>query len=192
MQKQLIVFLTIVAIAVAACAQQQQVVQPTAEPILEATTEVPVTPATATPIQRATLPPTWTPLPESSSMPLEPPTATTEPPIDLQSDAAVPDLPEACDTFGPDENRLSRTYRVGEDVPVYWTPVEGAEVYSVSLTGEDGNVIFTDYTAETGYVFASDLFEDGALYGWQAHPVDNLGQQMCFARGAELFPEFLR
>ena len=155
----------VVLVFLAAC--QQQAVVPTLAPTIAAPTATPeemVTeppPPTARP--RATLPPTWTPASEVTNTPL--PTA-----VPAGNDAGsqnvapvvVPTLPEACNAFEPDLNRNTRTYRSGEDPTVYWIPVEGAEYYSVSLTDENGDVIFTDYTADFGvYVL------DRSHRGWQ-------------------------
>jgi hypothetical protein len=101
-----------------------------------------------------------------------------------------PTLPEACNTFAPDLERTPRNYVDGEDVTVYWTAVEGAGFYYVALTDETAEVVFEDYTEDTSYTFPAAQFESGKLYGWQAHPINALGIQMCLARGAELFPEF--
>jgi len=187
----------IVALVLLAACQQQAVV-PTLVPTSLAPTatpeEVATDPPPPTAVTRATLPPTWTPAPQVTNTPLpaqEPITTDGEAAAQPTSPVIVPTLPEACNSFDPDLNRTSRTYRAGEDAPVYWIPVEGAEFYSVSLTDENGDIVFTDYTADSGYVFSADLIEDGKLYGWEVYPINNLGQQMCLTRGAELFPEFL-
>jgi hypothetical protein len=93
-----------------------------------------------------------------------------------------------CATFGEDRALNVRTYTIGQPAQVFWTPVEGAAQYSISLVDQTGAVLHLDYTANTNYTFDASLFEAGNLYGWEAYPIDSIGQQMCIARGAELFP----
>jgi hypothetical protein len=108
----------------------------------------------------------------------------------LQDTQSGPPTPlEVCANFGEDRTLNKRTYTFGADAQVYWTSVQGAAYYSISLVDETGTPILTDYTSETTFVFTADLFEKGKLYGWEVIPVDSLGQQMCLGRGAELFPD---
>lgn len=187
--------LFIVALVFLAACQQQAVVPtlaPTALAPTATTGEAATQPPPPTALPRPTLPPTWTPAPEVTNTP--PPTpdlANGGAVLPQETPVIAPTLPEACNSFGPDPNRTVRTYKSGQDTTVYWVPVEGAEYYSVSLTDENDEIIFTDYTADTSYTFSADLIEDGKLYGWQVYPINPLGQQMCLTRGAELFPEYL-
>ena len=198
--------LIIVSIFLAACAQEQPAPIDTPSPTEIIPTEtVTVEPsATATLAARSTLPPEWTVAPptdasaantvdsdNTANSAAEAPTMTAAPPLELQAPVPNDTLDAACESFGPDSDRNVRTYRAGEDATVYWYPVMGAEFYSITLTDETGEAVVTNYTSETGYVFSADLFEDGGLYGWEAYPVNSVGQQMCLTRGAELFPEFL-
>jgi hypothetical protein len=173
----------------AACATEQAAPQEVVTTVPEEQATETATATTApTLAPRSTLPPTWTPG-----------VAATDTPVSESASAAgqtppptivVPTLPEACNTFEPDLERTPRTYRAGQDVTVYWTPVEGAGFFYIALTDETATVVFEDYTEDTTYTFPAELFESGKLYGWQAHPVDARGIQMCLARGAELFPDF--
>lgn len=188
MQKRTMPF--IVALFFLAACEQQQAVVPTLVPTAVApTTEVATQPPEPT-RPRATLPPAWTAAPQATSTPV-PQADPAETVVPTQQPVIAPTLPESCNAFGPDPNRNVRVYKAGEDTTIYWLPVEEAQYYSIALTDETGAVVFTDYTAETGYVFEADLIEDGKLYGWQAYPINVLGQQMCLTRGAELFPEYL-
>jgi hypothetical protein len=178
--------LLIVLLALTACATQQAAPPAATLPPAGTETEVvsPTEPPTLAP--RSTLPPTWTPgVPPTETPQGGIPTATEVPPTIVQ-----PTLPEACNTFEPDMERTPRNYIDGQDVTVYWSAVEGAGFYYIALTDETAAVVFEDYTEEPSYTFPADQFESGKLYGWQAHPINALGIQMCLARGAELFPEF--
>ena len=188
--RRLYIFL-IVMLVLAACAAPPQAAEPTVTPSPEVspTDEVTLAPS-PTLAQRSTLPPTWTPgaeIPTVTSAPtnIPGPTSTVDPSVPVLP--TVP--PEVCDAFGPDVERTPRNYVFGEDVTVYWTPAEGAELYYVALTDESARVVFEDYTNDTSYTFAWDQFQEGTLYGWQAHPISSLGHQMCLDEGAELFPE---
>jgi hypothetical protein len=178
--------LLILLFVLTACATQQTA--PTAATPSPAVTATEAVTPTAEPTlaPRSTLPPTWTPGTPVTETPVGgAATATEVPPTIVQ-----PTLPEACNTFEPDMERTPRNYVEGEDVTVYWSAVEGAGFYYVALTDETATVVFEDYTEEPAYTFPADQFEAGKLYGWQAHPINALGIQMCLARGAELFPEF--
>ena len=183
--------LLIVLFILTACASQQAappaVTAVTPSPEVSATEALTPTP-TATLAQRSTLPPTWTP----GAPPTETPSGDAASTTDQTPAPTIvqPTLPEACNTFAPDMERTPRTYVDGQDVTVYWSAVEGAGFYYVALTDETATVVFEDYTEDTSYTIPADQFESGKLYGWQAHPINALGIQMCLARGAELFPEF--
>lgn len=179
--------LLVVLLLLAACASEPQPEPPEVtemtEPEATATEILTPTPA-PTLAQRSTLPPTWTPASPATVTPAP----TTEQVV--QPVVEQPVLPEACNTFEPDLERTPRNYVLGQDVTVYWSAVEGAGYYYVALTDEEAEIVFEDYTESTSYTFPADQFEAGSLYGWQAHPINALGIQMCLARGAELFPEF--
>ena len=178
----------VVIVVLAACASQQAAA-PTATATTEAPTEIPTEAQTQQPVQRSTLPPTWTEAPETTNtaLPTAVPLPSTTPDASIPT-AEVATYTPSCDTFGPDLNRLNRTFTPGEDVPVYWLPVPEAQFYQVSLLDDQGKVVFSDLTDQTGYVFRADLFKADRIYGWQAHPINALGQQFCQDRGSELVP----
>lgn len=176
------------ALALAACAPAQPALPtlvPSPTPII--ITALP----TATTVTRPTLPPTWTPAAAETALPPEA-SASTPTPEGASGAQFVPASPlPACATFGEDRERNSRTFAPGTAPQVYWTVVEGAASYSVALINDAGETVFEGYTLEPTITFEADLFEPGRLYGWEAYPINPLGQQMCLARGAELFPEGL-
>jgi hypothetical protein len=184
----------VVVLLTTACAPQAPVV-PTTAPI--ATTEAPTQGPTATPLdlRRPTLPPTWTPASESAGdaqATLDPqsPDAQSQSTQVQPTPAFVPPTAlEVCTGFGEDRTRNLRTFEIGESPQVFWTAVEGAASYSISLVDETGEVLLTDYTVEPTFTFEAETFEEGKFYGWEAYPIDPVGQQMCIGRGAELFPE---
>lgn len=183
--------LLIVLAVLAACQPQAEVTLPTLAPTLgqevvtDEATEPPVTEVTAAPAERATLPPTWTPSPGA---PTETPLPITDTPI-----PTVPPPPSplsVCAAFGVDPVRNATTFfTLGASPEVYWTPVEGAVSYFVRLINESAEELVSDYVAETTFSFPADLFERDKRYAWEVYPLDNLGQQMCIAIGAELFPQ---
>lgn len=179
---------TALLLTLASCTQSEPASLPTLA--LSATPIVATPPPTATPIVRPTLPPTWTPVPDTpsaSELSAATPTVERMPPV-----LFVPATPLAvCATFGEDRERNKRTFVPGTEPQVFWTAVEGAMSYYVALIDETGAVVFEGYTVEPTITFPADLFKPGKLYGWEAYPIDALGQQMCLARGAELFPEGL-
>jgi hypothetical protein len=99
-----------------------------------------------------------------------------------------------CSTFAVDVAQSARDFPANTEPQVFWTPVQGATQYRVSLFSFDefGNPTFEfdGYTAETNYTFTIDLFlfEAGRPYGWEVYPIDNRGIQMCISRGGELLP----
>jgi hypothetical protein len=179
MQRYLIIFL-LVCISLTACAQEEAV-PPTLAP--SPTQEI-ITPLpTATEIKRATLPPTWTPVQEVIATATE--ILTTEV---VNTPIPPPTALEVCTNFGEDRALNKRTYTTGQPAQIFWTPVQGAVQYSISLVDQTGTVLYVGYTADTNFTFEATLFEAGQFYGWEAYPIDNIGQQMCLGRGAELFP----
>lgn len=189
-----IYWVIVILLAVAACAPQAE---PTAAPPTPTAEEVTPEPS-ATPLElrRPTLPPTWTPSPEvggqaqaqNVDVTPHPEGQPTQPPAGITQFAPATPL-DVCNTFGEDRELNRRTFKIGESPQVFWTAVEGAASYSVSLIDETGQVVLTEYTVEPTITFDATLFEEGKLYGWEAYPIDALGQQMCLGRGAELFPE---
>lgn len=179
MQRYLVVYL-LACVLLAACAQEEIVLPTLApSPTQEIVTEAP----TPTQIRRATLPPTWTPVPQVA------PTATEIIPTEVIPTPVPPATAlEVCAAFGEDRALNKRTFTLGQPAQVFWTPVVGAMQYSISLVDQTGTALHVDYTADTNYNFDATLFEAGKLYGWEVYPIDGIGQQMCLGRGAELFP----
>lgn len=179
MRQNLMVIL-LAGLVLASCAQEELVLPTLApSPTQEIVTEAP----TPTPVRRATLPPTWTPVQAATPTAIE--VAPTE-------EAPVPIPPvtplEVCATFGEDRTLNKRTYTAGQPAQVFWTPVQGAVQYSISLVDQTGKQLYVNYTADTNFTFDASLLQAGKLYGWEVYPIDALGQQMCLGRGAELFP----
>lgn len=138
-------------------------------------------PATQAPVERSTLPPTWTVSPVAT----EPPTATTD--MTRQAELVKPTL-VVCGGFSADRARSGAVHSGGNPVQVFWSAVSTAARYRVSLLNDRGEEIVTDYTLEPTYTFTGDLFERDGVYAWSVYPEDSLNQQMCFERGAEILP----
>lgn len=171
-------------VILAACTQQAQELPtliPTAT-IPEATNTPEPTPTeTQAP---PTLPPTWTPTFTETVVPTETEVFPTATPLDASGG-----LPEACNTFAVDGVNTQVEFEIGASPIVAWTPVEGAELYRVTLSDQFGRILKDDiYIAETQYQFSPDFFELNTVYGWSVIPLDAVGDQMCFPRGLELIP----
>lgn len=139
------------------------------------------TAATQPPLERSTLPPTWT----VSPVPTQPPTATTD--LTVQAQLIKPTL-VVCGSFIADRERSGAVHTGGNPVQVFWANVDTAARYRVSLVNDRGEELLTDYTLESTYTFPGDLFERDGRYAWSVYPEDALNQQMCFERGAEILP----
>ncbi|MDW8172597.1 MAG: hypothetical protein RML73_08945 [Anaerolineae bacterium] len=152
---------------------------PTSEPTLS-----PTQGPTATPRVRPTLPPTWTLTPTLS------PTPTATLIIPTRTPVVIPNtLPPACSTFDAVFAESDVQFNIGQAPRVAWTPVEGAELYRLILSGPGGAIINDQiYLRETTYTFEAGLFQAGQLYGWEVYPINAAGIQMCFAVGLELLP----
>ncbi len=181
-------FMLVIGLVLAACAPEAQVV-PTLLPATEAPTEVPTDAPTAAPIERPTLPPEWTAAPQATDTPIPTITPNVLPTVS-QIQAILPTEIPGCENFGVDLARTKRSYMRGDDVAVFWSMIDGAEFYKVMLLNDQAEEIFVDYVNADGYIFTADKFEPGKLYGWQVHPINPLGVQMCVTQGAELAPDF--
>lgn len=189
------------------------VITATPSPVVVLTTEVP----SATPVRRATLPPSWTPVQSwtptrtltpsitpTASITLTPsntftpsqtftasktftPTATPTANATNQFLLSQP-LPAVCATFGADPDKNPRQFAYSTAPTVFWTPVETAVAYQVRLYDSNRVTLLTETTTETALTFASDLFAPGQNYAWDVAPLDNDGVQLCPARGALLVP----
>ena len=171
----------------AACGQQPAnqalpTIMPTDANVAPATATPPSTVApTQVPLERPTLPPTWT----ASPGPTIAPTATT----DANAQVGVGQATLAvCGAFAVDREHSMSTYTTGSPVQVFWTPVDTAGSYRIALLDENGTEVLVDYVVEPSYTFAADLFERGKLYAWSVIPLDANKVQMCFERGDEIIP----
>jgi hypothetical protein len=135
--------------------------------------------ATATPRTRPTLPPSWTPTPQPTATP-GPPTATPGLPI---PQAQIDTILEACSVFGPDLVNSDERISVGDSPTVAWTSVEGATLYRLYVFDEAGNQLHLWIGAETSYTIPADVITREIRYGWEVHPLDADGIQMCYGRG---------
>src|SRR5262249_13864468 len=123
-------------------------IAPSAAPNQVATSTAAATlPPTEPPLDRPTLPPTWT----ASPPPTQPPTAT----IDVAAQSAKPTL-VACGGFAADRERSDKTFTPGNPVQVFWTAVDTAARYRISLIDDQGNELFMDYALQPSYIFKGD------------------------------------
>lgn len=191
MQKRLIITLLFASVMIiSACSQEAQslpteVSFPTDVPPTETEEIIPT--ATATPAERSTLPPTWTPTTEVTDTPI---------PTETEVVATVTPLPApdtvstACDTFQANSELSTREFVVGESPVAAWTPVDGAVLYRVFLYDFNSRTLRDDiYTDQTSWTFDPNVFELGQNYIWAVWPLDSIGDQMCFERGLELLPQ---
>jgi hypothetical protein len=184
------ILLVCCAALLSACAQATSTPSPLPPiPAVSATANAEIA-ASPTPILRATLPPAWT---ESAAthLPSASPTLTLTPSatLDLTNPAIMsrPTL-EVCGSFGEDLERNATNFPIGSSPQVYWTRVEGAELYAVTLFNAEFVTLFSGFTPETSFVFDGELFELGGIYTWEVRPLNGLGVQLCISRGALLIP----
>ncbi len=146
---------------------------------------VPTDAPTATQLRRPTLPP---PILTVTPTPTETPTVT--PIAATPIPALVVSTPNAdCNFFDVVYEESSIEFELGTSPKASWTAVNGAQLYRLALRQSSGFVINDNiYIAETTYTFPSDLFFEGFTYGWDVYPINNAGDQMCFAVGSELIP----
>ena len=200
--------LVCVMLLMAACNQQQAVPTRTPTPTTEPTTAVP----SPTQLQRATLPPTWTPIhsytpsltptptltftpsqtftPSKTFTPSQTftPSNTPTPNATNQFLVSQPLTPE-CNAFGPDSELNMRSFTLGTEPTVAWTPVDSATAYVLRLYNENLVTLLTETLTETTYTFPADLFPVlGASYAWDVAPIDADGEQICPTRGSLLYP----
>ncbi len=179
-----------------ACAQEQAPAA-TEEAVIESATEEPVATeaATSTPFVVRTLPPTWTPSPQADaavdSSGDNGAAASTQPAPEenTEPELIAPTALEVCATFGEDSTLNKRTFTPGSPVQIFWTPVEGAASYFITLIDQFGDTVQTDYSSQTTLVYPPELFKPNSLYGWEVYPIDPAGRQMCISRGAELLAD---
>lgn len=133
--------------------------------------------ATPLPQIRATLPPSWTPVGGATA------TLASAPVMQM-----VRATPAVCNAFVIDRSRSVESFRIGEPVTVYWTPIETVTRFRVRLFDAELNDLFIDYTDGGQFTFSASLFELGKRYGWEVIPENAAVQQMCFAIGGELSP----
>jgi hypothetical protein len=180
-----IIGIAIFALALVGCGSQQPTealptLIPTPQPAAAATnTPVATVAPTEVPVDRATLPPTWTPSIE--------PTDTTVPATNTSVPLSTP-IPTlvACGPFDVDRDKSASTFTVGTPTQVFWTPVQGAVRYRIGVIGDFNQEIFFDYAVDANYTFKPDLFEAGKQYLWKVYPEDSLARQMCLAVAGDL------
>jgi hypothetical protein len=136
---------------------------------------------------RPTLPPTWTTVPTNTDEPT--PTEIIPTPTFFNPPVATP---VGCGTFQVDFQNSVEKFPIGTPPTVVWVGAGGAVRYRLKLVetlgfGDASRVISEDiYIAETFYTFPADVFEENVIYGWEVYPIDERGDQMCFAVGGVL------
>lgn len=186
-----ILLLCALALMLGACAQAQPTAVPTNPAPLDSAPAATTTDSpTATPLMRSTLPPTWTPnWTETPIVPTGTFTMTPEPTVDITATYLItaPTL-EVCANFGEDIERNSLTFPINTDPQVYWTPVEGAAIYRVTLHNAAGDVLADSFSEAPPASFDAGLFELDTNYFWEVRPFSGTGAQLCIPRGALLTP----
>lgn len=187
--KKLFSLLVLLALVAACTPQPEEVLptlMPTGQPIVPAASntpaeDVPTAAPTNPPSERATLPPTWTSSPEPTATFVPP----TETPVPLFT--AIPTL-VACGSFDVDRNQSAATFVVGTPTQVFWTAVQGASRYRISVINATNEEIFFDYAIDATYTFKPDQFATGERYAWRVYPEDSLLRQMCLAVTGDMSP----
>jgi len=192
--KLMIIILFVLGLVMSACSQAEALptavsfptdIPPTDEPDVAEVDDITPT-LTASPAERATLPPTWTNTPDVTETPI-----FTEVPLETNTPLPTPKtVSSACDTFAVDDVRTTKEFIIEESPVAAWTAVDGAVLYHVFLYDFTGRTINDQiYTEETFWTFNPDHFELGQNYIWAVWPLDSIGDQMCFERGLELLPK---
>lgn len=185
------ILLCALALLLGACAQAQPTAAPTNAAPQGAATAATVTDApTATPLMRSTLPPTWTPnWTASPVVPTGTYTMMPEPTVDMTATYLItaPTL-EVCANFGEDIERNSLTFPINSSPQVYWTEVEGAAIYRVTLYNAAGEMLSDSFSETPPASFDAEWFELDNNYFWEARPFSGTGVQLCAPRGAVLTP----
>lgn len=173
----------VVLAGLAACTPQNNDILPTLIPTIQpvVTQEQATPPPTNTLSARPTLPPTWTP----SVVPTETALGPTETPVPVFT--AIPTL-VACAPFDVDREKSASTFIVGTPTQVFWTPVQGASRYRISIINGFNQEVFFDYAIDATYTFKADQFEAGQRYAWRVYPEDSLLRQMCLAVTGDMSP----
>ncbi|NJL56441.1 hypothetical protein HC928_15620 [bacterium] len=145
----------------------------------------PTPPPTTRP--RPTLPPSWTPVSQTA------PTATLVPTNLQPTDAGAAPPPAridgdspACTNFGPDFAQLTPEFRLGESPTIAWAAVEGARLYRVVVFDAQEVTVHERLVEGTTYDIPAEVFTEIGRYGWTTEPLDEIGVQMCLARGEVL------
>lgn len=139
---------------------------------------------------RSTLPPTFTPSPEPTEAqptPILEPTLTRLP---VTSPPRESDERPECANFKVDYENSDREFTIGTSPHVQWSAMPNATSYLLKLGDETGVVLRDDiYVTDTSYSFDSAQFKVGVAYAWSVYPIDAIGDQMCYVRGAELMAQ---
>lgn len=171
----------------AACAAPPS---PTATPIPPTEPAVPPTEIappvesalTNLPVERGTLPPTWTPVLLETLTPTE---VTLVPDLTSEALRFLPTL-TACESFVFNRDSTPRTYTLGQPVTITWSAPLGAASYRVMLLDQSLVPLFVETTTATTYMLPAELFQFGGIYGWEVRPLDINGAQFCLPIGGEL------
>lgn len=182
--KHMMWIVALLALLLAACTTPEA--ESTAEP-----TEVP--PATQFVLTRAPLPPTWTPYVQ--------PTVTRTPTITPPPFTAMPTftLPASCFAFQADYARIEDQFFVGTSPVLYWSPIDDASEYRVTITDPEGVAILVRWVDKTvdSFTVPAEIFEldeetavldTVMVYGWEVTPVDENRTGYCDSIGGELIP----
>ena len=95
---------------------------------------------------------------------------------------------EVCTNFGEDVERNSLTFPISTSPQVYWTAVEGAAIYRVTLYNAAGEMLVDSFSETSPVSFDAELFELDNNYFWEVRPFSGTGVQLCVPRGALLTP----
>jgi hypothetical protein len=157
---------------------------PPTDPPLPPTTTSPSAESAVTnlPVERSTLPPTWTPELLETLTPTE---VTLVPDLTSEALRFQPTL-AACEAFVFNRDTTPRTFTLGQPVNLAWSAPLGAASYRVTLVDQTLAPLFVETTTATSYTLPAELFQFGGIYGWDVRPLDINGVQFCLPIGGEL------
>jgi hypothetical protein len=140
---------------------------------------------TPQPLQRPTLPPTFTPTLSPSATPqILTNTPQASQPNNTQPSSQLNALPESCTTFGPITANSDNEFQFGESPSIEWGDVLEASLYRLFIVDDQDNIIHEKLVEDNFYLVPAEVFSAPGRYGWEVEPLDSLGIQICFGRGA--------
>jgi len=79
---------------------------------------------------------------------------------------------------------------VGKPVVITWTPIATVPNYMITVRHPGGGIMFIQVVRGESLQLSGDLFTVAGAYGWEAWPLDEAGQRICFPVSGEIVVSF--